>query len=247
MPVHNWNRVPAGIFHDFHHAWIEEIKRSLNAGILPGEYYALAEQFAAGLGPDVLTLQAVEREGQTPVLSSNGGGSLLTAPPQVQLTAETEMEFYRRKQRSVLVRHISGDQVVAVVEVVSPGNKASRHALRSSVGKATELLDRSIHLLVLDVHPPGPRDPSGMHGAIWQEITGRDAAASNESLLTLAAYECGPTVRAYVQRLSLGQPLPDMPLFLEPGGHVPVPLEATYQAAWMALPRRWRGVLEPPG
>ena len=35
MPLHEWKRVNAGIFHDFHHAWIEEIKRSLNRGLLP--------------------------------------------------------------------------------------------------------------------------------------------------------------------------------------------------------------------
>lgn len=57
MPVHDWTRVEAGIFHDFHHAWIEDIKRALNSGILPDEYYALAEQFAGGFGPDVLTLE----------------------------------------------------------------------------------------------------------------------------------------------------------------------------------------------
>jgi hypothetical protein len=34
-----------------------------------------------------------------------------------------------------------------------------------------------------------------------------------------------------------------MPLFLEPGGHVRMPLEATYQAAFSAVPRRWRKVL----
>lgn len=39
MPVHDWTRVEDGIFHDFHHAWIEEIKRSLNAGLLPGDYF----------------------------------------------------------------------------------------------------------------------------------------------------------------------------------------------------------------
>src|SRR5262245_65409977 len=48
MPVHDWSRIDAGIFHDFHHAWIEEIKRALNAGLLPVDYYALAEQQAAG-------------------------------------------------------------------------------------------------------------------------------------------------------------------------------------------------------
>ena len=57
MPIHDWTRVEAGIFHDFHHAWIEEVKRALNAGVLPDDYYALAEQHAAGFGPDVLTLQ----------------------------------------------------------------------------------------------------------------------------------------------------------------------------------------------
>lgn len=30
MPVHDWTRVEAGIFHHFHHAWIEENTRALN-------------------------------------------------------------------------------------------------------------------------------------------------------------------------------------------------------------------------
>ena len=52
-PVHDRSRVGAGIFHDFHHAWIEEIKRALNTGLLPADYYTMAEQHAAGFGPDV--------------------------------------------------------------------------------------------------------------------------------------------------------------------------------------------------
>ena len=48
MPVHDWTRVNAGIFHDFNHEWISTNKRALNSGLLPPEYYALAEQIAAG-------------------------------------------------------------------------------------------------------------------------------------------------------------------------------------------------------
>ena len=48
MPIHDWKRVKAGVFHDFHHSWIEEIKRALNNGLLPADYYAMAEQQAAG-------------------------------------------------------------------------------------------------------------------------------------------------------------------------------------------------------
>ena len=49
VPVHDWTRVDAGIFHDFHHEWISEIKRALNRGILAPPYYALAEQIAGSL------------------------------------------------------------------------------------------------------------------------------------------------------------------------------------------------------
>ena len=43
--------VKAGIVYDFHHEWISTIKRALNTGVLPSDYYALAEQIASGLGP----------------------------------------------------------------------------------------------------------------------------------------------------------------------------------------------------
>src|SRR6266700_1233035 len=144
MPIHDWTHVEAGIFHDFHHAWIEEIKRALNNGVLPDEYYAMAEQHAAGFGPDVLTLQgAADDDGDAGPASSAGGTRLLLAP-KLPPTAETDMEFYRRKQNTVTVRHVSGDRVVAMVEVVSPGNKNTRHGLRAFVEKAAELLDKRI-------------------------------------------------------------------------------------------------------
>jgi hypothetical protein len=49
MPIHDWTRVPDGIFYDFHHGWIEELKRYLNHGHLPDGYYALAEQLTGRL------------------------------------------------------------------------------------------------------------------------------------------------------------------------------------------------------
>src|SRR5689334_23707113 len=44
MPVHDWSRVGAGIFHDFHCAWIVEIRNALNGGLLPPDHDAMAEQ-----------------------------------------------------------------------------------------------------------------------------------------------------------------------------------------------------------
>ena len=255
MPIHDWSRVEAGMFHHFHHSWIEELQRVLNGRVLPPNYYALAEQFAGGFGPDVLTLQGPSApldEGNvfddpsgawSPLGQIPGEGSLALAEPKRAASAETEMEFYRRKSASVTVRHISGDRVVAMIEVVSPGNKATRSALEAFVRKVADLLDRGIHLLILDLIPPGPRDPQGIHALIWEFIAGVDPPPP-ERPLTLVSYETDKAVRAFVEPVGVGDPLPDMPLFLAPRGCVEVPLEETYQRAFDVFPRRWRPVLE---
>ena len=65
--------------------------------------------------------------------------------------------------------------------------------------------------------------------------------------MTLAAYSAGRPKTAYVEPTRVGQALIDMPLFLEPEVYINVPLEATYQAAYRGVPRRWREPLERPG
>lgn len=249
MPVHDWTRVQAGIFHAFHHGWIEELARALNRGLLPDDYYALREQLAASFGSDMRTLQGPgdgkvtsdERRRDGP---SRGDTTVLLAPPKLQPTAETDLPFYRRKQKAVVVRHASGDRIVAMIEIVSSGNKAARNPLRAFVQKAAELLENGIHLLILDLHPPGKRDPEGIHGEIWQEIAGQEYTMPPERRLTLAAYETGNALRAYVVHVAVGDVLSDMPLFLEPRKTVAVLLETTYNAAFAEVPRRWRQVLE---
>lgn len=244
MPIHDWTRVDAGIFHAFHHDWITEIARALNRGLLPDEYYALPEQRAAGFGPDVLTLEK-DRDGETDSAGArpaHSNGAVLTAP-KVQPIAETDMMFYRRKQNCVAVRHVSGDNLVAITEVVSPANKSSRAAMRAFAAKAADLLEKQIHLLIIDLLPPGKRDPQGIHGEIWEEFAGEEYAAPADKPLTLAAYETGLSVRAYVVATAIGDILTSMPLFLEPEKAVEVPLETTYQAAFDGMPRRWKAVL----
>lgn len=245
MPVHDWSRVEAWLFHDFHHSWIAEIGRALNGGVLPGDFYALVERRGADFRLDATTPTDRPEDARAAVERGPRGGSPGLAEPRVELTAETDMEFYRRKQSIVAVRHVTGDRVVAVVEVVSPSNKNNRHGVESFVRKAAELLDQGIHLLILDLIHPGPRDPGGIHGLIWDFIAGADVLPP-ERPLALAAYEADLATRAYVVPLAVGDALPDMPLFLAPRACVEVPLEATYRAAVAAFPRRWRHLLERP-
>ena len=243
MPVHDWTRVSDGTFHDFHYSWVLEIKRALKRGILPTGYYVMAEQIGGDLGaPDVLTLQAAgaKPESEGPL---SGTATLTETPPVVHARATIARDAYARLQRAVVVRHTSNDRIVAMIEVLSSGNKSSRHALRSFLDKAVAALDAGVHLLLVDVHPPGPRDPNGIHGAILNEIGTEDYLLGGENPLTAAAYVGGAVVQAFVAHFAVGRPIPEMPLFLTRENYVRVPLEAAYSAAWEDVPPQYQEAL----
>lgn len=210
MPLHDWTRVDAGIFHAFHHDWITELARALNRGSLPSDYYALPEPGGRRPEPSVV-------------------------------------EQYTAKAKVVAIHHVTNHRVVALVEVLSPGNKSNRNGMRAFVRKAVDALEAGVHLLLVDLFPPGPRDPEGIHPAIWEELLGeadQTFAAVPDLPLTLAAYCGGASPQAFIELVAIGSVLPDMPLFLTPESYIQTPLENTYQLAWQGLPRYWRDVLE---
>jgi hypothetical protein len=85
MPIHDWKRVDAGIFHDFHHSWIAAIKRSLNQGLLSPAFYALAEQITGNMILNVLTLaRQVSGPLEVAEVLSGSGLAVATAPPRVR-------------------------------------------------------------------------------------------------------------------------------------------------------------------
>jgi hypothetical protein len=244
MPMHDWTRVKAGIFHDFHNAWIIALRNALNGGLLPSDFYARTEQVAGDAIPDVLALRIGDTNGAVASAEeSNGGSTAVVAAPRVRHTAEVEADLLAMRQKRLAIRHNSDDEVVAYVEIVSPGNKDRRLTLRQFVEKAVAALGHGCHLLVLDPQPPGRFDPQGIHSAIWEELGGTPYTAPPDKPLTLAAYAAGVTMRAYVEPIALGDVLIDMPLFFKPGVYVPVPLERTYSEAWTGMPQRWKTVL----
>jgi hypothetical protein len=243
MPIHDWTRVNAGIFHHFHQSWIGEIARALNTGLLPPDFYALAEQITGDFGPDVLTLR-VPRIASPEPHEPSGGVALAEDPPRVRFHVKREIELYAEKANAVVVRHRSNHDVIAMIEIVSPGNKNNRREFDAFVKKADEILKAGIHLLIVDLFPPGPRDPQGIHRAIWGDDPEDDAVTPPpDKLLTCAAYIGGRPREGFVEPLAIGDPLPEMPLFLTPDVYVRVPLETTYRSAWDAVPAVWRDVL----
>ncbi|MHB1560004.1 MAG: DUF4058 family protein [Isosphaeraceae bacterium] len=243
MPIHDWTRVDAGIFHDFHLSWIAEIKRSLNTGVLPAGYYALAEQIAGGFEPDVLTLQGpVEAPSRAATAEAEpaGGIAVAEAPPAVDFHARLEIDVYAARARRIVIRHRSRHQVIAIIEIVSPGNKDSKGAFAAFVEKAHRVLLSGVNLLIVDLFPPTNRDPQGIHQAIWDWETDGRFPLPETKPLTCVSYVGYPNLQVYLTPVAVGETLPDMPLFLSPRAYVPVALEATYQSAWESVPDFWR-------
>jgi hypothetical protein len=240
MPIHDWTRVSAGIYHDFHQGWTIEIRNRLNSGVLPDGYYAMADQKVSGPEPDVIALRL---RGPEPT----GGLVVAESPPRIQQAArvETERAIYARKANRIAIHHKLG-QVVAMIEVVSPGNKDSRNAITAFVAKAVEFLDNGIHFFMIDPFPPGPRDPLGLAQAIWDVLSDeRLPARPAGKPLTVAAFDAGQPLTAYVEAVAVGDALPEAPLFLAPGWYVNVPLEQTYMASWGVTPKPIRELVAP--
>ena len=245
MPLHDWSLVSPGTFHGFHTAWIAELARALNNGLLPESYYAESEQVAGQTGPDVLALEFdgnfskvdIDRD------ESLGGTALLTdVQPTVTLKqTASEAEIYGERRNRLAIRHTSGDRLVAFIELLSSGNKSSQRMLDRFLDKVCSVIEQGVHLLIVDPYAPGSLDPQGIHGAIWKEI---DPSSPfhfpDQRKLTAVSYHAIIPPVAYVEPMALGLPLPVMPLFLDSNRYLNLPLEPTYSAAFCAIPKHYR-------
>jgi hypothetical protein len=244
MPIHDWNRVDANLFHHFHQMWTTAICNALNAGLLPKGFSALVEHHAAGVVPDVL---AVERSRRwSPSTEARGGAVVTAEPPHTRLVLHAKDEVLASRGSRITIRHPLGE-IVSVIEVVSPGNKSSRSALKSFVDKTVDFLRQGIHVLVIDLLPPTRRDPEGIHKVIWDEFQDELLTLPADKPFTLVAYVASLPKVAYIEFVGVGDPLPDMPAYLDLDSYVPVPLESTYQSAWSNCPEDMRDFVKHGG
>ena len=104
MPVHDWTRVYAGLFHDFHQSWSIRIKDAMNGGMLPDGLTALVEQKSGPKESDVLTVDAF-----APRPTDDSPGGLLTAaPPATRFVQKSSKEFYSTRANRIVVKHNLG-------------------------------------------------------------------------------------------------------------------------------------------
>jgi hypothetical protein len=238
MPIHDWTKVPAGLFHDFHQSWSIRIKDALNAGLLPKGISALVEQRSGPKETDILSVERINKGRPRPT------SALATLDePSARIVRRTEKAIYAARANRIVVKHHLG-RTLAVIEIVSPGNKDTRSALRDFVEKTIDFFRAGVHVLIVDLFPPTPRDLFGIHKAIWDEIEEEPCPLPEGKDRILVSYKTGDERVAFVEPVGVGDPLPAMALFLASDFHVMTPLEATYQTTWNACPEEMRIAVE---
>ena len=223
--VGDWARVDTGTFHGFHQAFVGQICLALNTGLLPAGFYGQIQRSrGAASAPEVVA-------------------DILISQPEPSVSADSESERYAARASRLAIKREIDHRVVAVLEVASPGNKDRTATTGRFLDKIEGALRADVHVVLIDLLPPGPADPRGLHAAVVDRVgTAFDPPAG--STRCAAGYRAGPVWRAYAQPLAVGDPLPSVPLFLTPDRYVDLPLGPPYAAARPVIGPWWVDVLE---
>ena len=216
-----------------HNWWAAEMAGALNAQILPADYFA---DFQIHVGPSVeVDVGAFDRAG-APRRPSEGNGDLAVAvqtwaPP----TARAAMPAVFPDETEVRVfRESGGADLVAAVEIVSPGNKDRPEARQAFAAKCLAYVQRGIGLVIVDVVTDLR---ANLHNQLV-ELLGAGPAFRfpHDAQLYATAYhplrrEEREEIDWWADPLTVGQPLPTMPLPVRGLAILPLDLEATYTLA----------------
>ena len=198
MPMHDWRKIESDLYYDFHFSWLLAIRDVLNSGLLGNEYYALAEQVTSEFKPDVVALTKRDQ----PLTQASGSA------PTVALLDQGRMTNQLRKRNRLSIRHVSHDRVVAVIEIVSPGNKDDKKACADFVRKAFDLLAMRINFLYIDPFAPTDQDLYGLHARIWKKLLPKKTAhhATADQPLMSVSYTCldNDEIQAAIEWFAVG-------------------------------------------
>lgn len=201
-------------WHSFHNSWATYLSSRLNA-LLPDGYFAEAN-VQYGVEIDVAAFE--EPAAKTP------SAGWTPPPPHASVPldlagAVVEVGIFSRS---------GGPTLAGAVELVSPANKdrpAHRDAL---VSKCAAYLQAGVGLVLVDVVTERTAD---LHRELLGRLGAEDPGPS--SALSGSAYrpvERGgtPALDVWREPITVGRPLPTLPLWLRGGLCLPVELEATY-------------------
>jgi hypothetical protein len=215
----------------FHHAWATHIAEDLNRGVLPADYFAEPEFH---LGPNLeIDVAGFERNGRP---TSGNTATATWAPPKPN--GSFKVDYSRLDVCEVRVyQELGGAQLRAAIELVSPANKDRPGSRQTFAAKCAGYLKQAVALVIIDVVT---ERTANLHAELMKVLEVPGSAWKSATKLYAVAYRPVTVIKkerieVWTQALSLGKPLPVMPLWLNLDLCVPVPLEETYAATCTGL------------
>lgn len=216
----------------FHGLWAAALVEKLNQEVLAEEYFAdMQVHIGSQVEVDIAALEESRSTAQGTGAATTTALAPAWAPPKTNLVLPTvfpddiEVQVFSTTTGSVLV---------AAIELVSPGNKDRPETRQAFAAKCVGYLTRGIGLIVVDIVT---NRLANLHNEVMA-LFGRGepfqmtpAAATYAVAYRPSRQPSGDQIELWPMPLTLGQPLPTLPLALRNAGVVPVDLEATYTEA----------------
>ncbi|HEX4613306.1 MAG TPA: DUF4058 family protein [Urbifossiella sp.] len=226
------NRKP---WESVHNGWAFVIARRLNAGVLPRRYES-TQLAHHGSAVEIDIAADHDEPVSTPGFAANGhGGVVATAqtytPPATVVTGP--VAFIDQDVFEIQVyKDDGGLKLVAAVELVSPSNKDRPSSRRTFATKVAAYLQQGVAVVTVDVvtdrtaslHDDLVQRLQLADGFAWQSPTGLSAVSYR-----VVRENGADRLDVWPFPLALGDPLPTVPLWLNPVLAVPLELEPTYE------------------
>jgi hypothetical protein len=150
--------------------------------------------------------------------------------------ARPHVGFARLDLFEVRIHRGTALEQVAAVELVSPRNKDRPDARRAFAVKCASYLQQGVSVVLVDAVT---ERTANLHAELF-ELLGRSPEGTEAAPLYAASYRTltaeEPTrLEAWVEALSLGSPLPTLPLWLDADLAIPFDLEESYLSTFDAL------------
>lgn len=235
MPLRDHFRPPVSRqapWDSLHAMWPAGIVQQLRKRLPQGYTAAPTVHLGSQIEVNVVTF---EKDSPRLQGSSDKGGVATApwAPPEPTLAVETEVPDYDEYEVRIYDAE-RGRQLVAAIELVSPGNKDRPEKRNAFVGKCAAMLQKGVAVSIVDVVTPRQFN---LYAELLQFL-GQADPTLGEPVPHLYAVSCRWLLQdkrmmfqTWSHTLALGQPLPILPLWLTGKLAVPLDLEHSYEQA----------------
>lgn len=187
----------------------------------------------SGLHPEI-DVATYEKPAVSRSAADSNGGSVVTLARPTWAVADPALSFAATFPEVIEVRiftDLGRRQLVGVIELISPSNKDRSGERRAFAAKSAAYLQQGVSVVLIDIVTS---KRFNLHNEVVQLLAApAQAIMPDDAVIYAASYR--PTVRGdqpqidvWHEALTVGRPLPTMPLRLTGDLFVPVQFEATY-------------------